>query len=375
MESNKKRPLEEEGEQDTHAGTSIQSKQESSSNISSSGNNNVDSPALKKTRPNASESATTNPGTLNGATPATTSSSSSSPSISQAHQPQSSGQHQRSSQGHHPGPNQQQPQRSSRLDHAFFGIEVMDDVVRTIGEFLYKYCDQPNVEIEAKVGVIIDTNTGRRLELPVENEVVLSQGPYLRYRFSSDMTQGQHAHFNNILNIRHQESQKLEHQIVYKHTYEVDQFFSGPGGKVRVTRNQKTNEVVENGIVRKDRIANLDVYSPKNAFDFRVSVNVEIPVPAPTGTPQYQRNKDRVSYRHRNFKIDLTQVKSNNASNNNNQAHNYSQMRQPNSGNQMDLTHELEVEFVHPEELITERNIRINGGARPDRFNEVVGRF
>ncbi|KAF9169320.1 mRNA-capping enzyme subunit beta [Mortierella sp. AD011] len=288
------------------------------------------------------------------ATPASVSQNTPSGATPPTGAPSSSGhQQQRPNQGQHPNPaHPSQPYRSSKLEHAFFGIEVMDDVVKAIGDFLLQYCNQPNVEIEAKLGVIIDNNTRQRLELPVRNEVVLTpNSPYLRYRFVSDMT-----------------------LILYKHTYEVDQFFQGPGGKVRVTKDQKTNKVIENGIVKKERIANLDVYSPRNAFDFRVSVNVEIPESAPSGTPQFERNKDRISYRLNNFKIDLTQVKSGNASNGNNQPHNYSQMRQP-SSNQQDLTHELEIEFIHPEELIRERDIRTNGGARPDRFYEVVGRF
>ncbi len=63
----------------------------------------------------------------------------------------------------------------------------------------------------------------------------------------------------------------------YEHTYEIDQFFSSAQGKTRVTKDQKTNQVIPNGIVQKDRIADIDVFSPRNPFDFRVSVNIEVP--------------------------------------------------------------------------------------------------
>jgi polynucleotide 5'-triphosphatase len=42
-----------------------------------------------------------------------------------------------------------------------------------------------------------------------------------------------------------------------------------------VTRNDKTGEVL--ATVKKVRLGNLDVYSPKQAADWRISVNVEVP--------------------------------------------------------------------------------------------------
>ena len=42
-----------------------------------------------------------------------------------------------------------------------------------------------------------------------------------------------------------------------------------------MTRNDKTGEVI--ATVKKVRLGNLDVYSPKQAADWRISVNVEVP--------------------------------------------------------------------------------------------------
>ncbi|KAG0302390.1 mRNA-capping enzyme subunit beta [Dissophora globulifera] len=289
---------------------------------------------------------------------------------------------------HQPRPQQQHQQRPPKMDHAFFGTDVIDDVVRTIGEFLFEHCHHPNVEIEAKLGVLIDKKTGRRIDLPVRNEVVLApQGRPTWYQFSSDMTVDQHAHFNKTLNWRLEQTRKTEpkeRQIRYQHTYEIDQFFVGSGnsgGKVRVTRDQNTKEVIPNGIVKKERIADLDIFSPRNAFDFRVSVNIETPIPAPAqgSAPLFERQKNRVSYRHNNFKIDLTQVKQSNTPNAGGGRNNFSQMNPAllnNNLSTLDLTHELEIEFVHPEELVRERDVRISGGGRqPDRFMDIVSQF
>jgi polynucleotide 5'-triphosphatase len=94
-----------------------------------------------------------------------------------------------------------------------------------------------------------------------------------------------------------------------------------------VTRNEKTGDVL--ATVKKVRLGNLDVYSPKRAADWRISVNVEVPgayprsrdaretrflaflsVQHPLGSPTHQRRKDRISYSHEEFIVDLTQVAS-----------------------------------------------------------------
>lgn len=96
--------------------------------------------------------------------------------------------------------------------------------------------------------------------------------------------------------------------------------------KVRVTTDQKTGRVM-NKIV-KARIADCNVYSPMTCFDWRISVNMEMPwagdidglVAMPgadvggggmnggAGGGEGVRMKDRMSYKHLAYQIDLTQV-------------------------------------------------------------------
>lgn len=61
----------------------------------------------------------------------------------------------------------------------------------------------------------------------------------------------------------------------YQHIRVNDSFHRDPDGgeKIRVSRDQKSNQVVE--CIRKTRLGNLDIYSPKHKVDWRVSVNVE----------------------------------------------------------------------------------------------------
>jgi hypothetical protein len=92
--------------------------------------------------------------------------------------------------------------------------------------------------------------------------------------------------------------------------------------KVRVTSDQKTGEVLAK--IVKCRLADLDVYSPRTCLDWRVSVNLEMNFEGDvsdlvaisdninnvgmSGRKAVERNKDRMSYRHLAYQIDLTQV-------------------------------------------------------------------
>jgi polynucleotide 5'-triphosphatase len=64
----------------------------------------------------------------------------------------------------------------------------------------------------------------------------------------------------------------------YSHRYLVDSFYTTEGNdreKIRVTRDEKSGATLE--CMRKLRLGNLNVYSPKRAADWRVSVNLEVP--------------------------------------------------------------------------------------------------
>lgn len=66
--------------------------------------------------------------------------------------------------------------------------------------------------------------------------------------------------------------------LEYAHRYLSDSFYgsdSRGGDKVRLTRDEKSGEVVE--CVKKVRLSDLNIYSPKRAADWRISVNLEIP--------------------------------------------------------------------------------------------------
>ena len=93
--------------------------------------------------------------------------------------------------------------------------------------------------------------------------------------------QHQHKHYNTLLNRLKYESSLPSHvgsPLDYSHRYLVDSFYPSEGNdrdKIRVTRDEKAGSALE--CMRKMRLGNLNIYSPKRAADWRVSVNLEIP--------------------------------------------------------------------------------------------------
>lgn len=187
--------------------------------------------------------------------------------------------------------------------------------------------------------------------------------------------------------------------MYYKHTVEIDNFYelTEPGKaslsppiqqavfhsqksetRVRITTDIKTNQVVAKII--KCRIADIDVYNPRCMFDYRVSINLEIPWDGDMGHLRLmneakggrggERQKDRLSYRHFAYQIDLTQVT-------------YPEVRCacsliskvaniPPQSKDRRPDHELEIE-VSPDALRTE--IQLARQARPNRYEDLVRGF
>ncbi|KAF8887182.1 mRNA capping enzyme [Infundibulicybe gibba] len=231
------------------------------------------------------------------------------------------------------------------LSLSILGVEPLDEFIKEIADFVHHMImNRPdiggNVELEAKIGILRERGTGQRLALPVLVETILAPDS-IECRFESNMSVHQHKHYNQLLNnLKTVSSQSSHHssQLQYSHLHLVDSFYSVENSqdrdKIRVTREEKTGSVRD--CMRKVRLGDLNIYSPKRAADWRVSVNLEVPVTHPLGTPTLTRRKDRMSYSHEEFNIDLTQVTSTT-----------SPMAPP------QILHELELEVARPDLLLS----------------------
>ena len=81
----------------------------------------------------------------------------------------------------------------------------------------------------------------------------------------------------NELQRRSSEPSHPASSLEHKHFKLVDSFYvlDNSREKIRVTREERTGTVIE--VVKKVRLGDLNVHSPKRAADWRVSVSLEVP--------------------------------------------------------------------------------------------------
>ncbi|GAA5983008.1 hypothetical protein JCM10908_006866 [Rhodotorula pacifica] len=217
-----------------------------------------------------------------------------------------------------PPPIRKIPSSVLPLEPSIFNVSPIDEFTREVADWIWGFTqglEWDKVEIEAKIGLLLDTRAGnQRVNLPVPIETILMDDTGLR--FDANMSENQHAHFNHLLNLRVEESASPSYphaRLRYTHTRELDSFHADPtsGRKVRVTRDQKDPSKGAKA-VEKVRVADMNVFSPKRLFDWRVSVSLETPTPVPDGAltsqPARSRYKDRISYSHQQVQVDLTKV-------------------------------------------------------------------
>lgn len=243
------------------------------------------------------------------------------------------------------------------------GTIPLQEMSKAVADWLYLYVvSRPDagelksrgveIEIEAKLGQLIDQDTHQRVHYPVTTECILE--PRNRLSFKSSMTevsdvvqlnefiltfQMQHKQMNDYLNAqvvdadpRNPKQTKPRVKIDYKHRRERDTFFDLPqseliglpaaireltkrhGAKVRITYDQKTGE--ELARIVKARVTDLSIYFPTLPLDCRISVNLEMKYDGevgsmaapPGGESRPDRLKDRLSYTQSHYQVDLTQV-------------------------------------------------------------------
>lgn len=224
-------------------------------------------------------------------------------------------------------------------------VEPYEDLTRFMCDKMFQIigsADPPiggaKFEIEGKLGEIQTHDEQSRLDMPVLTETLIAKDNLrlTRTRFESSMTVGDHKHLNEYLNSCLVRTQKEPNRQImhYKHTQETDNFYDlSPSGRemlpdhirkylnpmfkprVRITTDLATGMIVAKII--KSRIADFDVYNPRCKFDYRMSISIECPWDGPESHlimvneaegRRGERQKDRMSYRHLAYQVDLTQV-------------------------------------------------------------------
>ncbi|KAJ1951434.1 mRNA-capping enzyme subunit beta [Linderina macrospora] len=313
---------------------------------------------------NAGGSNTNNYSSYNNSVSRTNSVSSTNAVAGTSQQQQNYQPHQQQQEPHQQPHHQQQQQLQNearpfsppptRFEQNIFGVRPTEDILRAVSDFIFTNIGgRTNIEIEGKLGLLVDKKTGTRLNLPVMTETIIKDDKNIR--FESDMKLQQHAHFNKLLNQRVDETRRPEFRgtrVAYKHTKEVDHFYRVDGTRVRVTTNKETGQIM--GVITKNRIASIDIYSPRTKLDIRISINEEQPLSRPNTEDmkvQAERHKDRLSYTQDIWSFDLTQVTT--------PEHEKGPVNPyavgPPKTTPTTVTHELEVEISRPELMMAER--------------------
>lgn len=195
-----------------------------------------------------------------------------------------------------------------------------EDLTRKITEWLFATLhnlgdERQYVEVEVKLGQIMQRKIDKRLNLPVTTETVVSPD-YARTQtfFQASMLEQQFkaaAAFLDALASESKGTDKPTRIVSYPVNSTRDLVFQPPGAdNCRVTLNKEDQEIER---IIKRRVDNLVVHSPGDLLDFRISISLELPV---TGADidltqlavKTERVKNRLSYVHRAFQVDLTSV-------------------------------------------------------------------
>lgn len=193
-------------------------------------------------------------------------------------------------------------------------VPLVDDRVRYVVEFILTYVDSPNVEVEAKLGVLNEREQDvRAVDLvPVLCETPIRPESNKDTRFQSDIGHEMFRRLNTRLNRRIEETAGLEQgRIQYLRTRECDVFWPG---RVRETKERRVSEdgteTYETIRVQsKHRLGDLNVLCPGKVADVRYSANAEEDCSVPPNTKvDMRRLKDRISYKYEYLSVDITCV-------------------------------------------------------------------
>lgn len=220
---------------------------------------------------------------------------------------------------------------------------IVDDRVRQLVHFILRHVTDANIEIEAKLGVLIEKDQDVRVIslVPVMCETPIREESNGDVRFVSDVGENMFKNVNERLNTRVRETNgQTEGRITYERKRETDVYYPGRVRQTRhqVNRSQNRDEYKVVRTQRKSRLGDLNVLCPGGVCDIRYSASREENCEVTQNTRQeYQREKDRISYKFEYVSVDITTVES-----------------VTNPGSVGERTHEVEVEIDSSTNLFEE---------------------
>lgn len=231
---------------------------------------------------------------------------------------------------------------------------LVDDRVRKLVHFMLMHVNSPNVEIEAKVGQLIEKQQSvRAIELvPVLCETPLREDSNGECKFQSNVDEGYFFRLNEELNKRVSETQGSdEGRVAYTRTHEMDVYYPR---RIRqmLRRSLSDKEYRVYKTQSKQRLGDMNILCPNRQYDLRYSASVETDCEKPDSEPELRRTKERMSYKFDCLSIDITVVD-----------------MQTSASNSIEKSYEVEVEIASPQQLYDEVTKYRNGDETSKLFN------
>lgn len=220
-------------------------------------------------------------------------------------------------------------------------INLTDDNIKLLAQLFNTYCYLPNVEIEGKLGFLINSNndgTVQRYILPGIRTIVPLDKDSISYKkpiFNSSVDHNMFIHLNDKILYGKYNVEKYYHinNIQHKRTHTIDVIYELNGKPYRVTRpytnesdqlsphssnhnsNSSSHRTSEIQIIEKIDLDNIDYFNPlQGTCDFRISAkeehiisNMDV-VNDKNSRIRLCRVKDRTSYLFDIWSIDCTKV-------------------------------------------------------------------
>lgn len=191
------------------------------------------------------------------------------------------------------------------------GPNLVDDRVRQLVHFILLHVHSPDVEIEVKLGTLMERAQGVRVTelVPVLCETPIKEESNKDVRFISNVGGELFCRLNQKLNSRVEETAQQEQGTVrYVRARELDVYYPG---RIRQTKS-RPNDHSSFKVVRtqkKERLGDMNVLCPGRVCDLRYSASSEVDCSVPNSSPEMERDKDRISYKFEFLSIDITTVR------------------------------------------------------------------
>lgn len=191
---------------------------------------------------------------------------------------------------------------------------LVDDRVRYVVNFMLEYVNSPYVEIEAKLGSLIEHAQSERAVdlLPIMCETPLRPDSNKHTYFKSEVSMDIFSKLNTRLNKRVEvTSNQKEGSVQYLRTNELAIIWPNKIREIREKRPGPNGEDVYETvkIQNKTRLGDLNMLCPNRYADVRYSASSETDSEIPQNAqPVSQRLKDRISYKFEFLSVDITSV-------------------------------------------------------------------